>query len=508
MYLELAALAYLVGRYVYNEHIKDKPAKKRPEREIKIPRVDPGSPIPLVFGRCRVRAPVLAWFGPVNWEDAEISGVVVRREWRMDMFFHLGIGFPHYSVNSLADVTVHGMWAGDRRFSNSNGWETRNGAGGFEQWVDATFVSLDGGGSSTGGDAEVLFGYDTQALVAAGVADTYSAQQMIAAGVPAADIPGYRGLISVLLFQEGHPLGYGWLLGRALSVPAYSWEVSSYATNHSQLGTYARVGLDSNPINAIFALLTMPQGLGGLGIPESRIDMASFQKEQLRLHNESHGYSRAIESAEDARSVLDDILSQIDGLLYVEPLTGKIVVKLFRNDYETSNLFVINRRNCRRLEGVAIGGRDNTVNKVQVVFSDRESDYEEDSEIAIDMASIVAAGNLVKEQIVQMPGITNRALALSVAQRILQTLSRPALKCTAYCDRSAMRLRPGDPVILEWQEPDIARAVMRVLDVSHGTLEEGTVRLDLVQTAEYVFAGKNPKPPLNIVIDSPPVDLG
>jgi hypothetical protein len=59
---------------------------------------------------------------------------------------------------------------------------------------------------------------------------------------------------------------------------------------------------------------------------------------------------------------------------------------------------------------------------------------------------------------------------------------------------------PGDVVSLSWPEYGISGVVMRVANVSRGTLANGAIKLDLLQDFFYVWRYQPPK-----AIAMPPV---
>lgn len=513
MLIELGiAGTIILAQWAYREYHR---FDKRPEykdREIQVPRIEPGLPVPMIFGRCRVRAPVLAWTDNAPFKDtATIEPAVgpnteVYRGLWMRMFYVLGVPFPpgESIANPVAENHVHMLYAGDLKANGGSptAFDALTGNGAFEA---SAGVTIDDEDASILGKLEFLNGGEAQVLVNGG-AVTYSGAMMLDTGLTEPEIPGYRGRMCVGLYGFGGT-GVGFDHGKVTSIPAYSFEVSSYATNDPDLGTYAKVALESNPVNVLYALLTNPQGLGGLGIPKATIDMPSFQAASYTLRNEGNGYSRSVETATDAENLIREILAQIDGLLYEEPTTGKIVLVMIRNDYDPNTILQIDRTNCEALLGFALGGRENLINKVTVVYPNRDKDYNDDHETAQNMASIFGGDGIVREEVVQMPGVCTQHLAAVIAARILNTFSRPLIKCRAAgCDRKFIRLRPGDVVRLVWSKPDVGNVVMRVIDVEEGTLEDGGIALDLVQDAYYVYRNQTPQPGgFDIGIDNPPV---
>jgi hypothetical protein len=482
MLIELGVgLGFLGLQYVYHRWIEDKPVTKEKPQEISLPRVDEGSNVSLIYGRCRVRAPILAWHDTPTREDGDPFGngyPTGTYVYQMHMFFVLGIGM----ADGDGESAVHGMWAGEKKFSGV--WGAKETSIPAELQVSS--------GVDVGPIGSLAYYYDGNPLQDPG-GDLLGTRQ-IAAGVDVFHIPGYYGYVSVLLYNN---IG-GWYCGSRPNIPQYSFEVSSYSTGHAQLGTYARVGSESNPVNVIHDLLC--SHFGKLGLSESLIDMTSFQAAQYTLHTESHGYSRAIEEASDADGLIMEILKQIDGVLRFNPVTNKIEIKLVRNDYDPTTIPHITKSNCVRLESFAMGGRTNLVNRVRVVYPNRDNDYADDSEVARNQAN--AAHDVVNEMVIEMPGVCTQPLAATIAGRELAARSRPIMKFRAIVSRSFVRVLQGDAVKVTWTNPDLAGVIMRVANVEHGTLEDGAIALDLIQDYFYVHRNQTPRPPFNDGIDT------
>src|SRR5688572_18686996 len=109
MWGAIAYGSFLAGSYVYHRWFAPKPPKPKPANEISIPRVDEGSSFPLIYGRCRVRSPILAWAGTPS---ATGSG---PWQYFMDFFMVLGIPFEHPK-----NVTLWKIWVDEERLGASN----------------------------------------------------------------------------------------------------------------------------------------------------------------------------------------------------------------------------------------------------------------------------------------------------------------------------------------------------------------------------------------------------
>jgi hypothetical protein len=518
----IISAAIMITEYVYNA--LNKPPPPPPERTVTIPLTTDGSPVPLLYGRIRVTQPILSFAGtPVaRFDDAS-----QKYQYMLDMLFVLGIPFEG------SPSKIFAAWAGDVRFvplaiAEHRGSElnSQDGNGGFEGGlpfyghrhlpanigIDQSVVSY----WTTAGSVEFLNGNPSMQLVDPndGTPKTQAGLMMTSTawlGRPEIDdatratepwnygvghtdpfqVPGYRGYLSVWLWDfmsQSH-----WGVGETPQVSAYSYEVSSYPDG-SALGLVN--GVDCNPIDVIYDLLT--GSFGKLGLPLSYIDSASFTAAGLTLAAEKHGFSRAFDSRMTAHDMLSEVLLQIDGVLYEDPMSASMKIKLIRGDYDTATLPVIDPDNCLELQNFAVGGWTDVVNRVVLTYTDRTADYKPATSTAFNQANAVGQDGHVNEMQVSMLGITTQELANAVAIRVLSAVSRPLMKCRAIVNRSMLRVAPGDVVKLSWPEANVSNIVMRVADMGKGTLENGTISLDLIQDYFYTHRGYPAVPPIDI----------
>ncbi|RPH65007.1 MAG: hypothetical protein EHM89_00260 [Acidobacteria bacterium] len=471
------AIGFMAGQYIYHRWIEEKPHRPRP-RSLDIPNVDAGLPVPLIYGRCRVRNPIPVWCGTPGAVDdyTAVNYPLGSSAYCMNMLFVVGIPFD----DGKGETKLCGMWAGEKKFAGLNplgaSVETDviseiSGSFGRDGLVGSRIVYFDGNSSQDALDPWL---------------DTYITN------VTPDTIPGYRGYVTVLLFSNDDTTADRWLHGASPTIPAYSFEVFSYRTGGGYPASYPyeRVGDESNVMNVLYDLLRAK--FGKLGYDSSLIDIASFQAAAATLSSESHGYSRCIDSAEEADEHVMEILKQIDATLYEDASDGLIKIKLIRNDYDPNTIPHIHKDNGCELRGFAMGGWTSIVNKVRLVYTNRERDYQDDSETAQSPANAVGQDGQVNEEVISMPGVCTPALAAEMAARELAARSRPLMKCTAIVDRSFISVNPGDAVKVTWNKPDIAGIVFRVARVNRGTLENGAVELDLIQDYFYVFRGRIP----------------
>jgi hypothetical protein len=155
MFLELAAGAYLLGDFIYHR-LKGDETKSNPLEKPQIPRVDEGATIPLIFGRCRVRAPVLAHVRNVQsgFLNPGVPGVPADTIlYGMDMLFVVGVGFE--GAGDAHKNHLHSIWFGEKKL-NMLAPETFDGDGGLGQQILAETGFLGGDAGFVGGQIEFL----------------------------------------------------------------------------------------------------------------------------------------------------------------------------------------------------------------------------------------------------------------------------------------------------------------------------------------------------------------
>jgi hypothetical protein len=501
MWLELASGAYLLLDFAYHR-LTDDEVKKAPGEKPQVPRMDEGATVPLIYGRCRVRTPVLAYAGNMRADPA--VGLYLPAEaitYGIDMLLTLGI--PFEGSAAAHKVGLHAAWAGEQPLD----------------WFDHTDGTGDGwvGGVQTppivaikpskaedpfpiGGQIEFLNGNPSQLIVdhttVPPTAMSWAGHRMlepapIQAGLDSARIPGYRGYLSAFLYNAGEgAFERGFFTGTSATPPMLSFEVSSYPV----VGYAQQIGPDANPVDVIADILTGT--FGKLGLDPALLDYTTFQAAAATLVAEEHGYSRAIADSQDAAATIGEILRQIDATMYEDPRTGTLKLKLIRADYDPNTVPNINPSNCLELQNYTNGGWRDTVNKVRILFSNRYDDFKEDSSPGQNLANAVGQGGLQNEIELHFPGVCNPDIAAKIEARELAVRSRPMAKCRAIVDRSFWATCPGDAITITWPEYNLNKVAFRVANVDRGQMRDGKIALDLLQDVFGVTQGAFPVPPL------------
>lgn len=520
MYLQLIVLAATIATWVYHRWFEDHPALPMPP-QLMVPRTAEGTPLPIVYGQCRLRSPVVVWAGNYFVPDGHFTKVTSGVEfatthYSVDILFCLGVPFYSAAAAAVVGSQLRGGWAGDTPMRMTINTVASGAAaqacysGKDPPDSDFTFTGvyycgtwdqnvLDqstafGTTPRTIPDMTAVFGGPADGVLPDGVCyttdfdDPTGTSFQAAAHQANADVqmPGCRGQM-VLWAHVG--------LGLSPSLPAFQFELLALQTGSAaDLGnsfSFDGVGAssDADPASVILDVLTSPWGKVGLSM--SQIDLPSFQAVSNTLFVEQHGYSRAFETPMDADQVIRDVLKQIDGVLYQEPTTGKFVLKLIRFDYSVPALDEVNPSNTEAPAAgwYAVQGWAEIPNQVRVTYFDRQNGYAESVAVAQDPSVIATNGGRIRSVSIRYEGCCLLALAQQLASRELAAVGRPMVRATVTVNRSFYAHRPGDVVRLTWPELGISGMVMRIASIDLGQLHQGKITMSLMRDVFDVKIG-------------------
>lgn len=450
-----------VQRWAVREEKRTPP---RPQ-DFDIARTAEGSPVPIVYGQCRVDTPILAWFG--NQDTRQNSAGAF--DYGLDMLFVIGV--PAYSHLGNVDETtlvaptrlVSVFW-GDLQFQMGSASVGLT-PGGIDEIGDALALGGPGAGGGLNVDVQFFDGAADQQFATALLPST----RFALAGASAALIPDYRHQISAFLSApvEGGRLG----VGESPNLPQISFEVATA----NRFG----IGSGANPAWVIYDLITSP--IWKVGKPAAEVDLAGFQAVAATLDAEGQDYSAALVQGESAGEIIAGILAQIDGVLYEDQADGLIKLRLIRADYDPNTIPELTTDNTLGRPKVTINGPASTVNQVLVTYRDRSRGYKQNQARAQNLANIFASNNRIRSVTVEMPGVCTAALAAKIAARELAARSTSYKTALAKVNREFYDLAPGDVVKANWPTLGVVDTVFRVVDINLGSLADGAIELTLVE---------------------------
>lgn len=360
-------------------------------------------------------------------------------------------------VDSLREI-----WVGEKKV-----WDSSITSTGTITIDEPTIFGGDEKEGGIEGDVDIEFGESTQSF------NSYLSNFV-------GDIGAGRGLFRAVLNQvyvgnNAYIKPWNWVVRRQTK----SWD-NSTIWNDSK----AAIGQDMNPIHIIYDMLTSKTY--GLGLIASDIDLTSFVDAADTLYNESFGISIGFyNDGKTIKEFIDEILDIIDGVIYQDIQTNKMVVKLARDDYNPATIPSFGEDDIIELSGFSRTLLSNTVNHVIVNYTNT-GEWVTETAIVTDIAVKNRQKSIVSKKYDFLP-ITSKETATKVAQRELKQLSSGLFKARIIGTREMFDLRQNDVFKMTFNiEPFfIEEAIVRVVNISYGSLSDNTITLDVV---EDVFA--------------------
>ena len=376
---------------------------------------------------------------------------------------HLGVCYGPVDAVEKVYIGEKEVWAGN---------QTASGAVSIDKPEVFGGLSKEGGVS---GVLRFLFGEDTQVM-----------PENLAAkfNLTTATCPAFRGIFSLFFYNsETDNTGFKWATNSPYIKPVWvKLRRKSPGLNPAK----AMIGPDSNPANIVYECLTNTDWGGSY--PPTALDTASFQVCQDILFSENFGLSLAWHQPTRLEAFIQDIMSHVNGGVFLNPKTGLITMRLIRGGYSLPSLRLIGPSEAE-FKNIQRTSPGETTNEVVVTWTNPDNEQEETLTFQ-DLASISIQGGIVSDPR-NYHGIRNATLASTVGARDIRQSSVPLLSMDAYCDRSAWDVLPTDVVRVTSPEDGITEIAMRVMNVARGKPKSGKIKLTLLEdvfslgTADY-----------------------
>jgi len=252
-----------------------------------------------------------------------------------------------------------------------------------------------------------------------------------------------------------------------------TWSGDRFVCDITGLHDASTVG-DMNPAHIIRECLTNTEW--GMGYPTADIDDTRFYAVAQALYDEGFGISLRWTQQSTIEDFIMLVLRHINGVVTQDRSTGKIFIKLIRDDYSVGSLTVLDQTNSNLVSYSRATG-DEIVNEVTLKYTN--ADGVSDAITVHDLAGLF--DGQIKSQEVDLPGIRNPELAARVAQRELESRIKPIAKLTITTDRRAFHLYEGDVFNFTWIDHGISNMVCRILSMDMGSLEDNKITIEAVQ---------------------------
>ena len=422
--------------------------------DLQYPRAQEGAPVPLILGRVKMPGPNTTWVG-------DFKAVAIKKKQKTGLFSSkkVIVGYTYYIGVDLAlalgKCTLHKI-VNDK----TTIWEGT--ASADENTIPINLPNLFGGPEKGGGMVGTMRYYPGS--------QSQGKNAYLASKIGADDTPAYRGFAHLVL--------EGLNIGESNQLRAMWMEMSQYTNGLALGGGMHIVGMDMNPMETLYQAFTLDWG--GLDVSPDLLDLDSLRACAQTLFNEGNGMSILVSTPNSGKDIANEVLRQVDGLMYQNPVTGKMVMKLIRLDYELEDLPIFDETNVITIRNFTSKLWEDTVNQVRVKFTDRSQDYKDGTAMVQDMANINAQGR-IRSITNAYPAVMSNTLSVDVATRDLSQSSVPLLGASMELNREGAALRPGDPFIWSWDPYGIEMVVMRVKTFDLGALNDNRIVIECNQ---------------------------
>jgi hypothetical protein len=485
----LALLAVFIASSIVAILLRPKIEKTDSPGDFRPPEPREGEPIPVVWGTVKV-SPAVTWFGDVEAErvtkkQSSFFGLVtdeIPLGW--EYFAGMQLLLCHGPIDKLLDIHIgeyHVASIEDPRVEGVNSiiqtlqWLGRS----QNQKVDLPqLLTVDGAPTALPINLPQLFGGKEEGGGIVGTMDIHwgsesqAPNDYLAVWWGADILSQYRGTTYVVLRRMN--------MGKNPSPSPWHFVVvripdglgqSAYATITDGDGNET-----ANPAECIYELATNTRW--GAGQDPDTLDLVTFQDCAQTLYTEGMGYNGQMIQRAEAATVARQILSHVNGVLYQDPLTGLIGMKLIREDYVIGNLPEFTESNAV-LDEFTRGSWGEVINETSVAYTDIGRRFSEGTAQAQNLAAIQAMGEIISTQI-DLPGFSTHELAADAAARSNRATSVPLARGRLVATRYAYDLHQGSPFKITFPHHEISGLVCRVTSINYGSLLEGRIEIEFV----------------------------
>lgn len=465
--------------FVLSELLRPKPelenAKAAGLGDFQFPTAQEDRAVPVIFGTVRQKGPNVVWYGDYRQDpltEEVKTGLFSSEDIVVGYKYFLGVQFAlcRGPVDSLER-----LWIGDTEIPVSEFPVTNEET--FEIDCPNLFGGDDLGQGGVSGVLKFFAGTQTQAI----------SDYLIPFQSVSGQTPRYVNTCYVV------PLADPIYLGNSTSIKPWAFELKRIPDPLSLGGDATVNGFDANPANVLYELLTNKQY--GLGIDPSLIDSTSFATAGATLADEGNGFSYIWDRIQKISQVLRLVEEQIDGVIFFAS-NGKYKINLARDDYDIDLVpQVTESSGLMEVEDFTRGSWSDTTNEVRVSFVSRSDTYKGTYAVAQDLANIRVQQGQTVSVTQSFPGCMDATLANFLAWRKLRTLSYPLARAKLTLNRNFSDLEPGQVIAFSSTQFGLTKLPMRVQRIDTGILDDGKVRVDVIQDVFTADVGSFGDPP-------------
>lgn len=310
------------------------------------------------------------------------------------------------------------------------------------------------------------------------------------------DTPGYRGVVTA--FFDGivcmlNPYPKPWkfrMVRREMGWDGPVWQPQLVAIDLD--GSTAGASQDAeawpqtsrfikamNPAHILYETFTNREW--GRGYDRSVIDEFSWLEAANQLKNERLGLCLKWSQSDSIENFVQVILDHIGGAVYPDRQTGKLRLKLIRNDYTFASVpLFTTKTGILEITDAPVAAPGNLITECIVTYRDPITDSDRQVRVK-NTAALQANGGVTNSIKRTYRGIPTAELALRVAQRDLRASSSRLRKFSLTMDRRAASIYPGDVIRIRDVVRNIPDMAVRVGTYDDGTITDSRIKLVVTQ---------------------------
>jgi hypothetical protein len=317
------------------------------------------------------------------------------------------------------------------------------------------------------GTLDVLMGDLTQAVLP------------VLAALHGAIVPAFRGVTTQYFdgqITANNPYPKPWKMRtrRALA----GWDGATWYPEKAVIWLGNGAVRAMNPAHILVECLTNRDW--GRGLDRGLLDEASYRRAADALSAEGFGLCLRWNRQSSIAEFMQVVIDHIGAAQYVDRSTGRLTLKLIRDNYRIEDLPLFDYSNgLLAIEEDEVAAPDGAVNQVIVTWYDPTTDEERQARVQ-DLAGVQATGG-VASSTMEYKGLPTADLAARVGMRDLTVACSGLKRLKLKFDRRGGTLEPGGVFRIRDPLRGIENLVLRVGTFDDGKLAEGTITVAAVQ---------------------------
>ena len=428
--------------------------------DFSLPTAEEGRSLPVFAGKVKIDGPSVTAYG-------DLESIAIKKKVKTGLFSSTKqtIGFRYYLGMQIVlgwGLDGEGVTLHELRFGDTQPRNTKTDEGNGCTRINFNDPNLFGGPEKEGGISGVTRFYS-------GV-DEQTPNAYLADLVNEA-VPAYKNLC-YMVFEKMY-------LGTSAYIKTISAIVSRYPNQLGMPDDKHMIDEDCNPICFIYELMT--DRVWAVGALPADIDVVAFRAAANTIYDEGFGMSLLYNGGGTAKDMIADILRHIDGVIFSDPETGLITIRLARGGYDIDTLPTFGPDDF--LDGIEFSRHawSETINMVKGTYVDRSADYNVAVIAQRDLANINQRGGEVSSEDAEFTGFFRYEPAAYAVARMLKTRSYPLAKMSGTLPRTAWKLKPADVIVINWPRRGIEAVVFRITSVRYNGLSVNTVTIEGVE---------------------------